>query len=133
VRLDLSGVALEAKIDEAVRRLGAGKLIWGTDGPYAHPDLVGFARGELEKIRRLPIGQAEKEEISSRGWRGSRTSSRRRPCSTRQVEGRVLRPWLRLDPPHLLVPMILPAISAARSDTRRDAGLRGDESPCGWS
>jgi predicted TIM-barrel fold metal-dependent hydrolase len=63
VRLDLSGVALEAKIDEAVRRLGAGKLIWGTDGPYAHPDLVGFARGELEKIRRLPIGQAEKEEI----------------------------------------------------------------------
>jgi predicted TIM-barrel fold metal-dependent hydrolase len=63
VRLDLSGVALEAKIGEAVRRVGAGKLVWGTDGPYAHPDLVSFARGELEKIRRLPIGQAEKEEI----------------------------------------------------------------------
>jgi predicted TIM-barrel fold metal-dependent hydrolase len=63
VRLDLSGVALEAKIGEAVRRLGAGKLIWGTDGPYAHPDLVGFARGELDKIRRLPIPQAEKEDV----------------------------------------------------------------------
>jgi predicted TIM-barrel fold metal-dependent hydrolase len=63
VRLDLSGVALEAKIGEAVRRLGAGKLVWGTDGPYAHPDLVSFARGELEKIRRLPIGHAEKEDI----------------------------------------------------------------------
>src|SRR5262249_32041650 len=63
VRLDLSGVALEAKISEAVRRLGAGKLVWGTDGPSAHPDLVSFARGELEKIRQLPIGQAEKEDI----------------------------------------------------------------------
>jgi predicted TIM-barrel fold metal-dependent hydrolase len=63
VWLDLSGVALEAKIGEGVRRLGAGKLIWGTDGPYAHPDLVSFARGELEKIRRLPIGEAEKVEI----------------------------------------------------------------------
>jgi predicted TIM-barrel fold metal-dependent hydrolase len=63
VRLDLSGVALEAKIGEAVRRLGAGKLIWGTDGPYAHPDLVTFARDELEKVRRLPISQDEKDDI----------------------------------------------------------------------
>jgi predicted TIM-barrel fold metal-dependent hydrolase len=63
VRLDLSGVALEAKIGEAVRRLGAGKLVWGTDGPYAHPDLVTFARDELEKVRRLPISQAEKDDI----------------------------------------------------------------------
>lgn len=63
VRLDLSGVVLEAKIGEAVRRLGAGKLVWGTDGPQAQPDLVGFARGELAKIRRLPISPAEKEDI----------------------------------------------------------------------
>ena len=63
VRLDLSGVVLEAKIGEAVRRLGAGKLVWGTDGPYAHPDLVTFARDELEKVRRLPISQDEKDDI----------------------------------------------------------------------
>jgi predicted TIM-barrel fold metal-dependent hydrolase len=63
VYLDLSGVVLEAKIGEAVRRLGAGKLVWGTDGPYAHPDLVTFARDELEKVRRLPISQEEKDEI----------------------------------------------------------------------
>ena len=37
VRLDLSGVELDAKIGEAVQRIGPGKLIWGTDGPYAIP------------------------------------------------------------------------------------------------
>jgi uncharacterized protein len=63
VRLDLSGVALEAKIGEAVRKIGAGKLVWGTDGPYAHPDLVTFARTELEKVRKLPIGPDEKADI----------------------------------------------------------------------
>jgi predicted TIM-barrel fold metal-dependent hydrolase len=63
VRLDLSGVALEAKIGEAVRRLGAGKLVWGTDGPHPQPDLVGYARSELDKVRRLPIAQAEKDDI----------------------------------------------------------------------
>jgi predicted TIM-barrel fold metal-dependent hydrolase len=63
VLLDLSGVALEAKIAEAARKVGAAKLVWGTDGPYAHPDLVTFARNELEKIRRLPISQKEKDDI----------------------------------------------------------------------
>jgi predicted TIM-barrel fold metal-dependent hydrolase len=63
VLLDLSGVALETKIGEAVRRLGPGKLVWGTDGPYAHPDLVTFARQELEKVRRLPIRPDEQDQI----------------------------------------------------------------------
>lgn len=63
VYLDLSGVALEARLAEAARRLGPGKLIWGTDGPYAHPDLVAFARDELAKIRRLPIDEAGKAAI----------------------------------------------------------------------
>ena len=63
VLLDLSGVALVAKIEEAVRRIGAGKLVWGTDGPYAKPDLVTFARQELEKVGRLPISQDEKDDI----------------------------------------------------------------------
>jgi predicted TIM-barrel fold metal-dependent hydrolase len=63
VYLDLSGVELVAKIDDAVRRVGAGKLIWGTDGPYANPDLVAFAQQELEKVRKLRISQEEKDDI----------------------------------------------------------------------
>jgi predicted TIM-barrel fold metal-dependent hydrolase len=63
VFLDLSGVALVAKFQDAVRRLGAAKLVWGTDGPYANPDLVAFARRELDNVRRLPIGQDEKDAI----------------------------------------------------------------------
>jgi predicted TIM-barrel fold metal-dependent hydrolase len=63
VLLDLSGVALDAKIEEAARRLGAHKLVWGTDGPHPDPDLVTYAREGLEKVRRLPIGQAEKDDI----------------------------------------------------------------------
>jgi predicted TIM-barrel fold metal-dependent hydrolase len=63
VRLDLSGVALEPKIGEAARRLGPAKLIWGTDGPYAHPDLVTYAKDELGKVRNLPIPRADQDQI----------------------------------------------------------------------
>jgi predicted TIM-barrel fold metal-dependent hydrolase len=63
VYLDLSGVELVAKIDDAVKRVGAGKLIWGTDGPYENPDLVTFARNELDKVRKLRISQEEKDDI----------------------------------------------------------------------
>jgi predicted TIM-barrel fold metal-dependent hydrolase len=63
VYLDLSGVELVAKIGEAVHRLGAGKLVWGTDGPQANPELVAFARNELDKVRRLEIRQEEKDQI----------------------------------------------------------------------
>jgi predicted TIM-barrel fold metal-dependent hydrolase len=63
VFLDSSGMALEAKLGEAAAKLGAGKLIWGTDGPYAHPDLVTYARAELEKVRRLALGPGEIDAI----------------------------------------------------------------------
>jgi len=63
VLLDLSGVELVAKIAEAVRKVGAGKLVWGTDGPHADPDLVTFARRNLEKVTRLPISPDEKDQI----------------------------------------------------------------------
>jgi hypothetical protein len=35
---------------EAVRKVGAGKLVWGTDGPHPEPDLVTYARTNLEKV-----------------------------------------------------------------------------------
>jgi predicted TIM-barrel fold metal-dependent hydrolase len=63
VLLDLSGVALVPKIEEAVRRIGAAKLVWGTDGPQAKPDLAGFARSELDKVRGLAISQTDKDLI----------------------------------------------------------------------
>ena len=63
VLLDLSGVELVAKIDEAVRRVGADKLVWGTDGPYENPDLVTFTQNELDKVRKLAIRQEVKDKI----------------------------------------------------------------------
>lgn len=61
--LDLSAVALVFKIEDAVRKVGSGKLIWGTDGPYKNPSLNAYARSELEKVQRLAIPQADKDKI----------------------------------------------------------------------
>jgi predicted TIM-barrel fold metal-dependent hydrolase len=63
VLLDLSGVALVEKIAEAVRQVGAAKLVWGTDGPHADPDLVSFARRGLEQVTSAPISQEDKDLI----------------------------------------------------------------------
>ena len=63
VFLDLSGVVLVNKIEEAVRRIGSKRMIWGTDGPHPKPDLVTFAREELEKIRRLDIPEEDKDNL----------------------------------------------------------------------
>jgi len=63
VFLDLSGVVLGNKIEEAVRRIGSKRMIWGTDGPHPKPDLVSFAREELEKIRRLDIPEEDKDNL----------------------------------------------------------------------
>ncbi len=53
--LDVSGVVIPGKIKEAVQRLGAGRVFFGTDGPHPAPDLVTFARTELDKIRGLAL------------------------------------------------------------------------------
>jgi predicted TIM-barrel fold metal-dependent hydrolase len=63
VLLDLSGVDLVPKIAEAVKKVGAGKLVWGTDGPHPDPDLVTYARSNLEKVTQSPISQEEKDQI----------------------------------------------------------------------
>jgi predicted TIM-barrel fold metal-dependent hydrolase len=63
VLLDLSGVDLVAKIGQAVRKLGAGKLVWGTDGPHPDPDLVTYARSNLAKVTGLDISQDQKDQI----------------------------------------------------------------------
>lgn len=63
VYLDLSAVALVYKIEEATQRLGAARLIWGTDGPYKNPDVVTYARTEMDKVRLLKLNDADKKLI----------------------------------------------------------------------
>jgi hypothetical protein len=53
VYADTSGVRRFDYLVEAIRRAGAGKLLFGTDGPWLHPGL------ELEKIRLLRLPPAE--------------------------------------------------------------------------
>ena len=61
--LDLSAVALVFKMEEAVRKIGADKMIWGTDGPHKNPSLNAYARFEMEKVQRLDVPQADKDKI----------------------------------------------------------------------
>jgi len=64
--LDLSGVVLLPKVEEAVRRIGSHRLVWGTDGPDQKPDTASFARRELDKIERLNLSEADKTNILGR-------------------------------------------------------------------
>lgn len=63
VFLDLSAVALVYKMEEAAQRLGARRLVWGTDGPYKNPDVASYARSELDKVRQLKLSDADKDLI----------------------------------------------------------------------
>ncbi len=60
VWLDLSAVGLPAKIGEAVARVGARRLVWGTDGPYKNPTAPEYARAQLDNVRKLDISDADK-------------------------------------------------------------------------
>lgn len=63
VYLDISGVVLLAKITEAVQRIGAERVIWGTDGPLEHPDTAGFAALELAKVKALHLDPADERMV----------------------------------------------------------------------
>jgi predicted TIM-barrel fold metal-dependent hydrolase len=63
IYLDVSGVILPGKIVEAVRRVGSKRVIFGTDGPHKAPDTATYARTELDKIRKLGLGQADQGSI----------------------------------------------------------------------
>ena len=57
VYLETSSVLLYSKIEEAVRRIGSGRVIFGTDGPPIHP------LPEITKIRILRIPEEAKADI----------------------------------------------------------------------
>jgi predicted TIM-barrel fold metal-dependent hydrolase len=61
--LDVSGVVLLWKIEEAVHRIGSERVVFGTDGPQETPDTRAFARSELDKIRRLDLAEEQKRDI----------------------------------------------------------------------
>lgn len=64
IYLDTSSVLLYQKIEEAVRRIGSERILFGTDGPGIHP------KPEIEKIRILHILEAEKANILGlNAWR----------------------------------------------------------------
>jgi predicted TIM-barrel fold metal-dependent hydrolase len=54
---DTSGVRRFDFLVEAVRRAGAGKLVFGSDGPWLHPGL------ELHKIELLGLNHADKADV----------------------------------------------------------------------
>jgi predicted TIM-barrel fold metal-dependent hydrolase len=57
VYADTSGVRRFDSIDWAVQYAGPNKILFGTDGPWLHPEL------ELSKIRLLGLGAAEESLI----------------------------------------------------------------------
>ena len=63
VLLDASGVVKQLKIKEAIERVGANRVIWGTDGPQQSPDTVAFARSELDRIRALGLDREAQEQV----------------------------------------------------------------------
>ena len=61
--LDVSGVVILKKITEAVNRVGSNRVLFGTDGPHEAPDTIGFARAELDKIRKLDLNPNDKAVV----------------------------------------------------------------------
>ena len=58
VYTDTSGVRRFDLLEEAVRRAGPGKFLFGSDGPWLHPGV------ELEKVRALRLAPADERRVS---------------------------------------------------------------------
>jgi len=63
VWLDASGVVMTYTIAEAVRRVGAERVLFGTDGPHCALGLVDFARYAVRQIEMLEISDADRELV----------------------------------------------------------------------
>ncbi|HEY6320321.1 MAG TPA: amidohydrolase family protein [Thermoanaerobaculia bacterium] len=59
IHTDTSGIRRFDLLAMAARRAGAGKILFGSDGPYLHPGL------ELAKVRALGLPPAEEEQVLS--------------------------------------------------------------------
>jgi len=63
VVLDVSGVVTLWKIEDAVRRVGSERVVFGMDGPHKTPDVFAFARHELDKVNRLDLTDQQKQDV----------------------------------------------------------------------
>ena len=63
VWLDASGVVLPWVIAEAVRRVGADRILFGSDGPHPMPDLVSYLRDGIRQIQNLELAPEEQALI----------------------------------------------------------------------
>lgn len=73
VYTDTSGIRRFDLLQEAVRRAGAHKVLFGTDGPWLHPAV------ELVKVRVLGLPQYEEQMILSGNFLRLTAGVRRRP------------------------------------------------------
>jgi predicted TIM-barrel fold metal-dependent hydrolase len=70
---DTSGVRRFDLLAEAVRRAGARKILFGTDGPWLHPAI------ELAKVRELRLSPADEANVVARNWLRLTARARTRP------------------------------------------------------
>jgi len=63
VYLDTSGVVLDGKIMEAVGRLGASRIVFGSDGPGPRTDPARTAREAIERVRKEGLGADEERAV----------------------------------------------------------------------
>ncbi len=59
VWLDTAGVLLGWKIADAVARIGAERVLFGTDSPYPKPDEASMARRGVRQIQNLELSDAD--------------------------------------------------------------------------
>lgn len=78
VYADTSGVRRFDLLDQAVRRAGANKILFGSDGPWLHPAV------ELAKIKALRLSARDEQLIL--GGNFLRLTSRRRPRPRLRVQ-----------------------------------------------
>jgi predicted TIM-barrel fold metal-dependent hydrolase len=80
VYTDTAGVRRFDLLVEAVKRAGARKVLFGSDGPWLHPGL------ELAKVHALKLSRAEEADILARNWlRLTATARRRRAFRSAQT------------------------------------------------
>ncbi len=73
---DTSGVRRFELLEQAVARAGAGKILFGSDGPWLHPGL------ELAKVRALHLSEADEQLVVSGNLLRLLKQVRRRPLMT---------------------------------------------------
>ncbi len=94
VYTDTSGIRRFDLLQEAVRRAGAGKVLFGTDGPWLHPGV------ELVKVRVLGLPKHEEQMILSGNFLRLTAGVRSRPekyafaaVATAWTPGELQDPW----------------------------------------